>query len=155
MTHRLRCTHCGREYDPAIDRYLCDICPSTVVDGVRVHQGLLEISYELDSRPALTRATLGGPGRGGRYRALLPEVRDEDIVSLGEGATPFLPGDRIARAVGLARLHLKVETTNPTGAFKDRETSVAISVGRSLGAAVGLPGTQVADKPKTGDVKSW
>lgn len=136
MTYRLRCTSCGRDYDSALGRYLCDACPSATVRGVRVHRGLLEVCYDLDAvRPALARAGWSGPGRGvWRYRELLPAVRDEHIVTLGEGATPLLAGSGLARALGLPRLYLKAETANPTGAFKDRETAVAISVGRSLGA---------------------
>lgn len=61
------------------------------------------------------------------YAPLLP-VRDPfRAVTLGEGATPLVPARRLARNCGLGELHLKNETLNPTGSFKDRQVSVGIT----------------------------
>jgi threonine synthase len=64
-----------------------------------------------------------------RYRARLPLGPRSPIVSLGEGGTPLIPADRLARAVGKkpGQVFLKFEGANPTGSFKDRGMTLAIS----------------------------
>ena len=61
-----------------------------------------------------------------RYREHLPLARSSPIVSLGEGATPLLPAPRLSEQLGL-EIWLKWEGANPTGSFKDRGMTVAIS----------------------------
>ena len=61
-----------------------------------------------------------------RYRDRLPVTVDTPVVSLGEGSTPLLPAPRISRRLGVD-LYLKWEGANPTGSFKDRGMTVAIS----------------------------
>jgi threonine synthase len=61
-----------------------------------------------------------------RYRELLPLAHDETPLSLGEGGTPLLELPRTGRGPGL-RLLLKDEGGNPTGSFKDRGMSAAVS----------------------------
>jgi threonine synthase len=61
-----------------------------------------------------------------RYRDRLPVDTDTPIVSLGEGSTPLLHAPRISRRLGV-ELYLKCEGANPTGSFKDRGMTVAIS----------------------------
>jgi threonine synthase len=68
-----------------------------------------------------------------RYRELLPLQDDTHLVSLGEGFTPLLEAPALARDLGLRRLRIKDEAQNPTGSFKDRGLSVAISVAKELG----------------------
>ena len=58
------------------------------------------------------------------YRAFLPPVKT--IVTLYEGATPLIPSDWLGRRLG-RRVWLKVEGSNPTGSFKDRGMTVAVS----------------------------
>jgi threonine synthase len=68
-----------------------------------------------------------------RYAALLP-LRDGEIpVSLGEGATPLLESPELARALGVARLWIKDEGLNPTGSFKARGMSAAVTRAKALG----------------------
>jgi len=64
-----------------------------------------------------------------RYRARLPVTARTPLVTLGEGSTPLIRADRLARAAGLApgSVHLKFEGTNPTGSFKDRGMTLAMS----------------------------
>jgi threonine synthase len=64
-----------------------------------------------------------------RYWRLLPILNLEQLVTLGEGATPLLP----SRSYG-ASVYLKDETRNPTGSHKDRPLAVAINHARALGA---------------------
>lgn len=70
-----------------------------------------------------------------RYRALLPEIQTEDIVTLGEGATPLLRAERLGRSLGLSNLYLKDESRNPTGSFIDRGSTVLVSLAKSRGVA--------------------
>ncbi|MBW3583417.1 MAG: threonine synthase [Euryarchaeota archaeon] len=69
-----------------------------------------------------------------RYRALLPKVDDANVTSLGEGRTPLLSGRTTAERVGLENIWLKDEGQNPTGTFKARGMSLAVSRARQLGA---------------------
>lgn len=63
-----------------------------------------------------------------RYRELLPVSQATPVVTLLEGDTPLIAAPRLAEAIGLPlRLHLKYEGLNPTGSFKDRGMTVAIS----------------------------
>ncbi|QJX47445.1 threonine synthase [Hymenobacter taeanensis] len=68
-----------------------------------------------------------------RYRSLLPLLDDANRVSLGEGWTPILPLQRLASRYGLRDLRLKDEGLNPTGSFKARGLSMAISKAKELG----------------------
>jgi threonine synthase len=68
-----------------------------------------------------------------RYADRLPLSRDAAIVSLGEGSTPLLPAPRIGARLG-AELFLKWEGANPTGSFKDRGMTVAVSQALADGA---------------------
>ena len=68
-----------------------------------------------------------------RYRELLPLHNDANLISLGEGFTPLIEAKRLAREFGLQRLWIKDEAQNPTGSFKDRGLSLAISRAKELG----------------------
>jgi threonine synthase len=61
-----------------------------------------------------------------RYRERLPVSASTPVVSLGEGSTPLLHAPRISRRLGV-ELYLKCEGANPTGSFKDRGMTVAVS----------------------------
>ena len=61
-----------------------------------------------------------------RYREQLPIGPDDPVVSLDEGGTPLLHAPLISERVG-ARVYLKIEGANPTGSFKDRGMTVAVS----------------------------
>jgi threonine synthase len=67
------------------------------------------------------------------YRGLLPVTEDTPVVTLLEGGTPLLFAPRLSERVG-ARVHLKIEGANPTGSFKDRGMTVAISKAVEEGA---------------------
>jgi threonine synthase len=60
------------------------------------------------------------------YMEYLPFAEGDPIITLGEGGTPLVPADAISRRVG-ADVWLKVEGANPTGSFKDRGMTAAIS----------------------------
>src|ERR1700686_1322746 len=67
------------------------------------------------------------------YRSLLPVTRDTPVVTLLEGGTPLLDAPRLSARVG-ARVLLKLEGQNPTGSFKDRGMTMAISKALEEGA---------------------
>jgi threonine synthase len=69
------------------------------------------------------------------YRARLPVTEKTPIVTLCEGNTPLVDAPRLSDAVG-ARVMLKVEGANPTGSFKDRGMTMAISKAAEEGAKV-------------------
>ena len=61
-----------------------------------------------------------------RYRDVLPVSDATSIVSLGEGDTPLIRSSLLSRRTG-ADVWLKCEGLNPTGSFKDRGMTLAIS----------------------------
>ncbi len=116
MTETLRCVTCGRTY-PAGLRYRCDGCG-----------GELEVIYDyLRAAADFTRAWTGQGSIWDRFKAVLPALRDGAVITLGEGSTPLVRSHRLAARLGLDRLYLKLEYANPTGSFKDRQISVALS----------------------------
>ena len=62
-----------------------------------------------------------------RYRSLLARDGEAFPITLGEGGTPLIHARRLGAEVGLERLHLKFEGTNPTGSFKDRGMVLAVN----------------------------
>ncbi|HUY21968.1 MAG TPA: threonine synthase [Acidimicrobiales bacterium] len=73
------------------------------------------------------------PGVIEAYRSLLPVTGDTPVVTLLEGGTPLLEAPRLSARVG-ARVLLKLEGSNPTGSFKDRGMTLAISKALEGGA---------------------
>src|SRR6202050_3705055 len=73
------------------------------------------------------------PGLIERYRERLPFAPGDPIVSLGEGSTPLVLAPALSERVG-AEVHLKLEGTNPTGSFKDRGMTCAVSAAVREGA---------------------
>jgi len=71
------------------------------------------------------------------YREILPEIPEEAIVTLLEGGTPLVPAPGLSRRIGgEVELHVNIEGQNPTGSFKDRGMTVAVSRAKARGARV-------------------
>ena len=68
-----------------------------------------------------------------RYRDCLPFTEETPVVTLGEGSTPLIPAPRLSEQLGI-ELWLKCEGANPTGSFKDRGMTVAVSKALEEGA---------------------
>ena len=68
-----------------------------------------------------------------RYRDRLPLEDGDPVVSLNEGSTPLIAAPRLSERVG-ADVWLKFEGANPTGSFKDRGMTVAVSRAKGRGA---------------------
>jgi threonine synthase len=73
------------------------------------------------------------PGLIERYRDRLPFGVDDPVVSLNEGSTPLVPAPRVSERAG-AEVWLKLEGANPTGSFKDRGMTCAVSAAVREGA---------------------
>ncbi|AEC52896.1 threonine synthase [Pyrococcus sp. NA2] len=106
----MKCSRCGREYTSMIPPFC--ICGEE-----------LEIRYDY-SKVDVNKWKNRSPGVW-RYRELLPSVKR--IISLREGGTPLIKA-RISEKLGID-VFIKDETRNPTGSFRDRLATVAISFG--------------------------
>ena len=120
----LECTACGRRHDAERLQTLCPDCGK-----------VLYARYDLErAQKTLTRESVGARPRGmWRWRELMP-VRDEKhVMTLGEGDTPLLPARRLGAEFGCRHLYIKEEGVNPTGSFKARGLSAAVSRALELG----------------------
>ncbi|MBI2227781.1 MAG: threonine synthase, partial [Deltaproteobacteria bacterium] len=95
----------------------------------------LLVRYDLNkAKTAFVKTSLEGRVASlWRYRELLPLQDGTNLVTLGEGYTPLLHAKRLGAELGLQRLWIKDEAQNPTGSFKDRGLSLAISRAKELG----------------------
>jgi threonine synthase len=118
--YKLQCFNCQRVVPGEDAGFRCKTCG-----------GLLEARFDLEGRRA---PKWSGRQMGvWRYRELLPIERDGSIVTLAEGGTGLHHCKRLGRKLGLKKLYVKNEGENPTGSFKDRGMTVAISKARELG----------------------
>jgi threonine synthase len=117
---------CGVRYSLEEILYRCPKCGS-----------LLEVRHDvaaLQSRPgkewkALFDARLGREsGVWSRKEVVLPELRPESIVSLGEGNSPLIRSEALAREFGVAEVRVKQCGTSHTGSFKDLGMTVLVSM---------------------------
>ncbi len=120
MTHwSLECSSCG---STAPGDELAQVCPQC-------------------GQPYLVRYARLPPAREAlvdrwdmwRYAAWLPLAPDESPVTLGEGATPILQAPALAESLGVRTLWVKEEALNPTGSFKARGMSAAVTRAKALG----------------------
>lgn len=89
-------------------------------------------NYAYDS--ALDKSVLQNrPTTMWRYREMLPLFDDKNMVSLGEGMTPLVSWKNLANTYGLRSLRVKDEGLNPTGSFKARGLSMAVSKAKEFG----------------------
>ena len=119
----LACIDCGARHDPASATHRCPDC-----------EGVLDPRYDLDGID-LDPAGLDHRGERSmwRYEDVLPFSRAA-AVTLEEGWTPLVECPALAAEFDLGRLLVKDEGRNPTGAFKDRGQSVAVTAARQHGA---------------------
>ncbi len=74
------------------------------------------------------------------YRSRLPVSEQTPVITLGEGGTPLLPAPALSAQTG-CEVYLKVEGANPTGSFKDRGMTVAVSLAAERGAKTVICGS--------------
>ncbi|MCH7595656.1 MAG: threonine synthase [Planctomycetes bacterium] len=116
----------------------------SAIDGTRLPHDRIQTVHE--GRPLWVRYDLEAVGRAvdpetiagreptlWRYRELLPLPDGAEAVTLGEGMTPLLCAPRLGAALGLDDLRIKDESQLPTGSFKSRGLSMAVTMARHFG----------------------
>jgi threonine synthase len=118
----LRCRVCESEY-PAVANGICSHC-----------FGPLEPVYDWDSlgRTVSRESIEAGPASLWRYAPLLPAEAPEGLDS-SPGFTPLVPAPRLASALGVGEILLKLDISNPTHSFKDRVVAVAAAKAQEFG----------------------
>jgi len=118
----LRCRVCESDY-PALANGICVRC-----------FGPLEPVYDWDDlRGVVTRETIeAGPRSLWRYVDLLPVAEPPENLAT-PGFTPLVPAPRLASAVGVGEVYLKLDLANPTHSFKDRVVAVAAAKAQEFG----------------------
>jgi threonine synthase len=122
LTH-LECSLCAKHYDAGKIHNLCEC------------GGPLLVRYDLKkARESWNRDDLAnGPSSMWRYAPVLPVSNPAAIISLGEGMTPLIHTKRLGSRLGAHDLWVKDEGINPTGSFKARGLSCAVSMCVELG----------------------
>lgn len=92
--------------------------------------GVLTAHYDLEEIQDASEDELFKGNGVWRYAKLLPIEPKEMPVSLGEGGTTLLRSQRLGEILGMGKLFLKNEATNPTGSFVDRGTTVEMTFAR-------------------------
>ncbi|MEW6592222.1 MAG: threonine synthase [Candidatus Hadarchaeota archaeon] len=121
---RLECIDCGSKFNIRENLFTCPKCG-----------GLLEVEFakgEIKRRMDMKKLKTAAPNVW-KYRAFIPVLDMSKVVSLGEGGTPLLKCDRLAKEIGLRDLYVKFEGTNPTGSFKDRGMTVGVTKALEFG----------------------
>jgi threonine synthase len=103
----------------------CEVCGNDWLDARYDYQSLAPLwRHKLTQRPF---------NSFWRYRELLPLLNNDNIVSMGEGGTPLIHCKHLGMMLGRPHIYMKDERQGPTGSFKDRQASMAISVMKELG----------------------
>jgi threonine synthase len=123
VTH-LECANCGQHYDADKVHNLCTAC-----------QRPLWVKYDLAAlkKGFSKKALFGRPPTMWRYLEMLPVNDPAKIVSLTETITPILETKRLAAHFGVKHLFVKDESRLPTGSFKARGMTMAISKANEFG----------------------
>ena len=130
MTH-LECTSCGARFDADRAQTICAEC----VAPLAARYDLAKIKSEVD-RDEIARRR----GSLWRLREVLPLSEEHAPITLGEGETPLLPMCRLSAELGVKNLYAKDEGQNPTGSFKARGMTAAVSMAKAFGAkALAVP----------------
>ena len=120
----LECTNCHKEYDYINPYRTCQECGK-----------VLYVKYDMEkAKRNFDRTSLTGRVNSmWRYYEMMPIKDESNIVSLGEGMTPLLKADNLAKALNCSDIYIKDEGCNPTGSFKARGLSAAVSRAKELG----------------------
>ncbi len=120
----LFCSECNNTYDPSVVQTFCQDCNKPLL----VRYDLEEARGVLDRDEFRSR-----PSGMWRWHELLPVHEYKNMLYLGEGDTPLLHLQDLGSLLGLSNLFLKDESQNPTGTFKARGLSAAVSKAKELG----------------------
>jgi threonine synthase len=117
----LKCSNCHKEYPISQVNSFAPCCNQPLI-----------VEYDLQ-KSFFKKDLIGRKDTIWRYHEMLPVKDPENIISLSEGSTPILHLKNLADKHGYSSLMLKDESYNPTGSFKARGISVAISKAKELG----------------------
>lgn len=123
VTH-LECARCGALADHREVQQVCGACGGPYL----VRYDLARVKEEVPKNVLYSRQP-----HLWRYRELLPLETPEDVVTLGEGATPLMEAPTLGEHLDLHRILLKDEGLLPTGTFKARGAAVGVTRARELG----------------------
>ena len=114
------CSNCGKKYCLPLDKNLnvCINCKGILLAFYDIEKIKEKINKEELSKRRLSVW---------KYRELLPSIKESNIISLGEGGTFLHKCEKLASKLGLKLLYVKNETTNPTGSFLDRGSTIEVS----------------------------
>jgi threonine synthase len=120
----LQCSGCGSMYSATKVHTYCPDCQSPLLPN-----------YDLNAaRQHVDRDEIHRRPKGmWRWHELLPVLETQNMVTLGEGDTALLRLPRVGNSLGLTNLFVKDESSNPTGSFKARGLSAAVSKAKELG----------------------
>ncbi len=120
----LTCSNCGKSFSAEAVQTFCVDCNSPLISNYDLNSA----SEQLD-RDEFTKRKKGM----WRWHELLPVRELRNMVTLGEGDTATLHLPRVGNLLGLSNLFVKDESSNPTGSFKARGLSAAVSKAKELG----------------------
>ncbi|MEE9262555.1 MAG: threonine synthase [Dehalococcoidia bacterium] len=120
----LECTSCGKSHSHTQAIRTCPNCGK-----------VLFARYDLPSlkREVNREVFKGRRSDMWRFYEMMPVLEEGNVVSLGEGGTPLLHAKNLGRKLGLKNLYIKDEGLNPTGSFKARGISAAVSKAKEVG----------------------
>lgn len=130
---RLLCPRCGLYLAEHSFRSTCPNCDALLDYEVQSDVPTAVLKQSFNQRLVERR----GAGASGvwRYRELvMPTAKNREVVSYPEGNTPLIDSKQIADFAGADDLLIKHEGMNPTGSFKDRGMTVAITQAKRIGA---------------------
>jgi threonine synthase len=120
----LECSKCGKKFKADKLQTVCNSCGKPLLARYDIESAKEDISInDLQGKEASMW----------RYWEILPVKSRENVVSLGEGWTPLTQVPRLGEAVGIIDLWVKDEGVIPTGSFKARGLSMAVSKAKELG----------------------
>ena len=118
---KLECSNCNKQYDAATEQHLCT-CGKPL---------LARYDLQRAAKTLTLTALKSRPQNLWRYAEVLP---DDPPVTLGEGMTALIHAVRLGQSMGVPKLYVKDEGLNPTGSFKARGMTAAVSRAKQLGA---------------------
>ncbi|MEP6730547.1 MAG: threonine synthase [bacterium] len=132
----VRCASCPNTLPLDTSQSTCQKCGGLLlVEHVPRETGA-ELRTLFDTRAAMIGTSTSALERSGvwRFREIVLGATDAEIVSHPEGNTPLLARDAVAQFAGVDSLFMKHEGHNPTGSFKDRGMTAALTQARRIGA---------------------
>lgn len=119
----LECTSCGQLFSHEQAIGTCSTCGKVLF----ARYDLASAKKHLDPHEFIKRRP-----NIWRFFELMPVINPLNVVSLGEGGTPLLKADNLGKSLALKNLYVKDEGLNPTGSFKSRGISAAVSKAKEL-----------------------